>query len=75
MKFPYLEVQKFDHHVNHIKKLASQGKYLIQILNFRDVEGIFINRLRWISMMMNDEIEEESDLDQYKHIVEGLTCY
>ncbi len=27
----------------------------------------------WINMMMDEEDDEESDLDQYKYIVEGLT--
>jgi len=59
--------------VNQFKKTGFPRKVLDTKLNF-SVEGIFIKYLRWINMMMNDEIEEESDLDQYKYIVEGLTC-
>jgi hypothetical protein len=42
-------------------------------LNF-SVEGIFKN-LRWINMMMDEENKEESDLDQFNYILEGLICF
>jgi len=60
--------------VNQFKKTGFPRKVLDTKLNF-SVEGIFIKYLRWINMMMNDEIEEDSDLDQFNYIFEGLKCY
>ena len=36
--------------------------------------GIFKIDLGWINMMVNDQIKDVKDLDQYKLIIEGLTC-
>jgi hypothetical protein len=60
--------------VNQIKKTGFPGKYLIQNLIFRVLRVFLLNRyLRWINMVIDEEIEEDSDLDKlYNQTVEGL---
>jgi hypothetical protein len=59
--------------VNQFKKNRLPGKVLCTVKFL--VLKVFCKLMGWINMMMDEEDEDESNLNQLKIFIEGLSCF